>query len=635
MDLLFLAVYLLLSSLSSSIEVNSTHVPRMVFTDKESTMKKLTLPVNNTPVRILVERDIFTAVGQKYLTMFKFQDLKPSKENTVLWKECSQVSQSDNDYNISVVHKINNNQIFVCGTNGHQTCCNLIQGEKQVQDIPPEDLNPIKESIKGFIIKEGEQSDLVFPESAEDAYLYITNSGSQGHDGIHKFGKNRVGPETHDKEQHYVGLVISRRRDDPSQNKVYAFYKEKNKNTDLYSDMWLPFVTQVCMADKGGPKTNLQFRWTSQMNAKLFCGDPDSRQHFSELVDVATVHADQWQDTRVYALFNNEWGISAVCVYTIQDIDNVFTHSPFKGNSNDKPKDRPRLCVSDSTKISLEVLRMIMMTSEMERSVRPVKNSGPLLINHRSYTHISADSLQHNQYPVLFLSLKSGKVHKVTQNESQAFVIAEYQTHFQHDDHIISITLHPSSRRLYVSSARELVILDVGKCTQYGDTCQECVLARDPYCGWNGTHCSSETQDTVQDVDGGNHTKCISPSEVPVHSKGFRHDQSADKDMITLPSKSKYFLQCPITSHHAQYTWHHNKTPSSCSWKDQTCLHMIDSMGVEHEGTYTCKSEEMGFSKVVVQFQLQLAMAPSGRSSSPLVLVCLMVALIKSVCCWS
>ncbi|KAM7423688.1 hypothetical protein PAMA_000174 [Pampus argenteus] len=631
MDLLFLSVYLLLlSSLSCSTGVNSTHLPRMVFTDKESTEKRLPLPVNDTPVRILVEGDIVTAVGKKYLTVFKFQDpLKPPEENTVLWKGCSQ----DHNYNISVVHKINNSQIFVCGTNGHQSCCNLIQAEKQVPaDILPANMNDIKESIKRFIIKEGEQSALVFPDPEEDASLYITNSGSN--DGIYKFGKNTVGPETHDKEQHYVGLVISRRRDDPLQSKVYAFYKEKNKNTDLYSDMWLPFVTQVCMADTGGPKTNLQFRWTSQMNAKLFCGDPDSRQHFPELVDVATVHADRWQDTRVYALFNNEWGISAVCVYTIQDIDNVFRKSPFKGVSNN----RPRECVADSTKISLEVLRMIMMTSEMELSVRPVKNSGPLLITHHSYTHIYADSSQHkrtSRHPVLFLSLRSGRVHKVTQNISQAFVIAEYQTNFQHNDHIISITLHPSSRKLYVSSARELVVLDVGNCTQYGDTCQECVLARDPYCGWNGTHCSPETQDTVQDVDRGNHTKCISPSEVPLRRKGFRHDQSADKDIITLPSKSKYFLQCPKTSHHAQYTWHHNKTTSTCSRRDQKCLHLIDSMGLEHEGTYSCNSEEMGYSKVVAQFQLQLARAPTGRSSSLLVSVCLMVALIKSVSCWS
>lgn len=67
------------------------------------------------------------------------------------------------------------------------------------------------------------------------------------------------------------------------------------------------FAVRCLQADVGGPKNTLQFTWTSQLNARLFCGDPASKQHFSELVDVATVHAERWLDTRVYALFRNEW----------------------------------------------------------------------------------------------------------------------------------------------------------------------------------------------------------------------------------------------------------------------------------------------------------------------------------------
>ena len=43
------------------------------------------------------------------------------------------------------------------------------------------------------------------------------------------------------------------------------------------------------------------------MSTRLFCGDSSSRQHFSELVDVATVGARRRDETRVYALFRNEW----------------------------------------------------------------------------------------------------------------------------------------------------------------------------------------------------------------------------------------------------------------------------------------------------------------------------------------
>lgn len=49
-------------------------------------------------------------------------------------------------------------------------------------------------------------------------------------------------------------------------------------------------------------------------------------------------------------------------------------------------------------------------------------------------------------------------------------------------------------KKLYVSSRNELVQLNVENCAKYGNSCEDCVLARDPYCGWNGTHCSPDTQ---------------------------------------------------------------------------------------------------------------------------------------------
>ena len=44
-----------------------------------------------------------------------------------------------------------------------------------------------------------------------------------------------------------------------------------------------------------------------------------------------------------------------------------------------------------------------------------------------------------------------------------------------------------------MSSSSELVQVDLGSCGQYGPQCEDCVLARDPYCGWNGTHCTPAT----------------------------------------------------------------------------------------------------------------------------------------------
>uniref|UniRef100_A0A3Q1HG12 Semaphorin-7A-like n=1 Tax=Acanthochromis polyacanthus TaxID=80966 RepID=A0A3Q1HG12_9TELE len=504
---LLLTVYLLLSCLRGLTGRNSTHSPRMIFTDKDTAVKRSSLPEHHRPVQILLDRqpDSVTAVGQTHLNWYNFQNLnKTPVERKVQWKECP---TNDCGYNITVVHqREEGHKVFVCGSNRRATlCCDVNLSESSPICSPSEKMHSLSETIQEFVIKDGEQFALV--ESEKNADLYITFSGSQGHVGIFKFGEKRVRPATTAKEQYYVGLMLSRRREDPLQDRVYAFYKQKNRDKGLYSEMWMPFVTQVCMADIGGPKNNLQFSWTSQMYAKLFCGDSDNKQHFSELVDTAIVHADRWRDTRVYALFRNEWGMSAVCVYTIQDIDDVFRTSPF---APDDEMNRSRECVLDSTKISSEILRNIEKTSEMKEWVRPEGDSGPILFNHRNYTHIYIDSSQHNRsHTVMFLSLDNGAIHKVMQSENHSFIIAEYRP-FNHGAHTLGVILQPSSKKLYVYSRSQLVQLDVANCAQYGNTCQECVLSRDPFCGWNGTHCIPQTNTTRQDVAGGNHAICAS-----------------------------------------------------------------------------------------------------------------------------
>ncbi|XP_056881677.1 semaphorin-7A isoform X2 [Takifugu flavidus] len=440
------------------------------------------------------------------------------------------------------------------------------------------------------------------------ADLYVTYSGAHEKVGIYKFGKNRVSPPNEYKEQYYVELVVSRRENQPSQDKIFAFYNEKNRHQSPYSDIWIPFVSQVCLADTGGSKQILQFTWTSQMNAQLFCGDSASR-HFSQLVDVATVYGQRWQDTTVYALFRNEWNMSAVCIYTIEDIERVFRTSPFK----DSKISRSRECASDSKQLSSEDLRSIEKGSEMEDLVHPVKNSIPLIFKHHIYTHISVDSSQNSNghFPVLFLSLNSGGVHKVLHN-SQGFVIAEYN-HITQRAYVISIMLHPSSRKLYVNTRNELVQLDMASCSHYGDKCEDCILARDPYCGWNGTHCTPEGP--LQDVSGGNHSVC--PQKVT------GGDEDEDVVSVEVCPNCKHFLRCPMRSHHAQYVWQHPGGTVLCNSRDEQCVFLINSMAAQHEGNYSCMSTEAGYIKVIKQYQIKLKNRGAGHSWSPLLWILL------------
>uniref|UniRef100_A0A3Q2X4P2 Semaphorin-7A-like n=1 Tax=Haplochromis burtoni TaxID=8153 RepID=A0A3Q2X4P2_HAPBU len=582
-----LAAYLLFLLLCSRIEANFASSPRIIFTEKETAMKRFSLP-QDPPVQILLEEqpDTALAVGKTYLNTYNFQNQNKNQRRMRL-ENCN---SEDCSYNITLAHLMEDaNQLFVCGTTDDETvCCNLNLAEQ----------SPICKDIKdisSFNINEGDLSALA--------------------------------------EQHYVGLVLSK-REDPSQNRVYGFYKEKTEDTGLFSEMWLPFVTQVCMTDVGGPKNNLQFTWTSQMNARLFCGDQERKQHFSELVDVSTVDADRWQDTKIYALFRNEWGMSAVCVYTIEDINKIFENSPFNGYTKDQ-MDRPRTCAPDSSKLPVDTLKKIEKTSEMEQLVHPVGNPGLLFFNHHNYTHIQVDSKPNSRSSnqnVIFLSLNNGGIHKVLQNESHTFVIAEYQP-FKQKAHVLSIILQSTFKKLYVNDGSQLVQLDVADCSQYGDTCQDCMLSRDPYCGWDGTQCIRDTKGSWRDAATGDLSICN------------KHNASNYKgDPVPVPRYSKYFLQCPVSSRHAQYSWQHHENSTACSSGKEQCLYLIDNMDSECKGTYKCISQEMGYSKVLVQYELQVEndaktqqykqLWPNkaeGRKTSLVIWVCLMMALIKSL----
>ncbi|KAM9825198.1 semaphorin-7A [Syngnathus typhle] len=628
---LYFQYFYILWLLANVSSLDPTLLPRMIFTQEELTLKSVTLS-EGVRTLLLPERDNnkIMAVGKRHLISLNFQSPpKAPMERNLLWAECIENGASANGCNYEVVlahEREDASRVFQCGTDGAETlCCDTKPSEDRPVCTPADDLKSIRKSIRGFLLKDAEHS--AFVESAEGSSLYVTYSGSQEYVGVHKFGKNRVRPANHDKEQHYLGLVMSKRKDEPLQDKLYAFYKERNKDLNIWSSTWLPYISQFCLADMGGPKNNLQFTWTSQMSARLSCGDPTSKKHFFEMVDIAAVDAERWQDTRVYALFRNEWNMSAVCVYAMQDIQDVFTNSPFKGS--DHQRGRSRKCVSDSTHLSMDILKMTQMNSEMEQWVKPVKNSGPLLISHHVYTHILTDADPAKEHSLLFLTRNDGGVDKLVENNGTAFIMAEYRP-FSQRAHIDSITLHASSKKLYVSSGRQIVQMDVADCGHYGNTCEECVLARDPYCGWDSTGCIATTAtsgNVVQDVNSGNYHLCRS-SLHPHISKVI--DRSSMPVMpVTHPHGSQYFLRCPMGSRHAHYSWHHEgggATP--CPWSSHGCLLLIDN---KREGTYTCVSEERGFSRVLVRYAVKGSATSARPSIGLLFWLCSLTALIQII----
>ncbi|XP_056126316.1 semaphorin-7A [Rhinichthys klamathensis goyatoka] len=502
------------------------------------------------------------------------QDFIPKLVNVSLCEDESE--DSDNSkcpYRLSLLSQGADGNLFFCGSTCENTkCCNLTSSYSLTDCFKLENYKPI--------INE--------PSLLVDDMLYFTTSEM----GLYRVNKDKnynIWSQSTQLEQKYLKLVAG---EGQHQDKVYSFFAEKHKSKDGESDQWIPRVSQSCKNDRGGRKGHLQNSWTSMIYARLFCG---RGYDFSQLIDVATLQTDDDDDIKIYALFRNYWNMSAVCVYNMTEISTIFTSSEF--NSNSVPAGhRPGACVADSAGLSSEVLKVMSGRPEMRDWVMP--ENGPLLFRHRHYTHIQVDREQHDT--VLLLSLESGGVHKVL--EKPVFVIAEYLP-FPHGTHITGMLLDTSEKRLFVSSSNEVVQIDLLACSVYGDECTDCLLSRDPYCGWNGLQCTSTEKGRVKDPH-----DCKMPLAEPSKTQF-----SAETPVVRVPASSRHFLVCPMTSHHASYHWHRGNTREECVRSDQGCLYLIDSMDASHEGSYTCVSSEDVYNRTVARYELGLSRSNARR----------------------
>ncbi|XP_036400056.1 semaphorin-7A-like [Megalops cyprinoides] len=515
-------------------------------------------------------------------------------------------------YDITTLLRANDSHLFVCGTNGYHPQCHFVARDpfgSFGESIGAEGIAPFSATEQAPSIYVG-----------NELYAAVNGNANGNSLAIRRLGARSIWPDTSKKEQRYVSMVLSGPREDPVQDRVYTFLVERNSDKHPEAGIWTSWVTQVCTADIGGTKSILQKSWTSRLSARLSCGIREKKMYFNQLVDVAVLQAKRWNDSMVYALFNNSWGMSAVCVYTMGDIDRVFTTSKFKGYSSPLPSRRPGVCVSDSTKLPPEVLRLIKDHPEMESPVQPVRGGGPLMVSHRYYRHIRVDGVTGSdgrQHRVLFLSLESGGVHKVLDRDGEAFIIAELQP-FPNKTRILNMLLQSSQRKLYVASSSEVVEVDLESCQSYGDQCVACIQARDPYCSWDGTQCTSASSRGIQDVDHGSHTMCTNTDGMASASR--------NKVQKVLP-RSKFFLQCLMFSSHAQYVWEHNGVARECMHAEGSCLLLINSMGPKDDGSYECVASEGGYSRTVAAYYLETESGAGALVASPLASACLLLLL--------
>ncbi|KAG7245369.1 hypothetical protein INR49_010819 [Caranx melampygus] len=353
----------------------------------------------------------------------------------------------------------------------------------------------------------------------------FSSVNNQSHEIVESYEGTGISPFVHTQnslsltvEPTFISASWVKRKEDPENDKIYIFFREKNSDPSPEADPWISRVAQVCKVDEGGSKRFLQNMWTSFLKSRLVCGFPEESLYFNHLQDIYVMHADDWRETRVYALFTSGWNSTAVCIYTIGMIEGIFENSTFKGYDKDIPTPRP------------------------------------------------------------------------------------------------------GTKKLVVGFSEKISTMDLQRCVEYNNSCEECVLARDPYCAWTKFGCTPTVLGGIQNLMNGEPSVCATLAEEQQKRNRTKRETNASSPVNlmavhTVPLDVPFYLSCPIDSYHAVYTWKHEGNSSPCMQMQSNCLHLIPAMAQENYGIYNCVSREKDYEKVVKKYELKQQITQKTKKS--------------------
>ncbi|XP_061139591.1 semaphorin-7A isoform X1 [Syngnathus typhle] len=500
------------------------------------------------------------------------------------------------EYVITVIEKFGDS-LFVCGTNGHRPHCWKL-GSSATDKIEHQEGT----GISPFSYTQNSLSLTVEGDLYAAAPLDTDGSSLQ----FRRKAGRRAKVWMYDSwvsEPTFVSASWVKRKDDPENEKIYIFFREKNSDQNPEADPWISRVARVCKTDEGGSKRFFQNTWTSFLKARLVCGFPEESLYFNRLQDVYVQHAPDWRDTRVYALFTSSWNATAVCIYSMETIEGIFNNSTFKGYDKAVPQPRPGTCVRNSRLLPLATVSVVRDYPEMSDWVHSVHYTSPFYVSNDNYTKIVVDRVQAadlSAYNVLLLATDSGKIHKILESGSEPFIIS--QTEISNHSSIQSMKLDSKKKKLVVSFAEKISVVDLRRCDEYNKSCADCVLARDPYCSWTHSGCTPTVPEGIQNIVDGRTNVCSATTSV---NRTRRNAAPPIVENLILPMGVPFYLSCPIDSYHAVYTWKHGDQSSPCLQMHSNCLLLIPSMTRESYGNYDCVSEERDHVKVVTRYRIE------------------------------
>ncbi|XP_043088330.1 semaphorin-4E isoform X2 [Puntigrus tetrazona] len=525
---------------------------------------------------------------------------------------------------IRILHKRNDDRMYVCGTKAFIPTCDYMS------------------YADGSLTLEGKQEDgkgkcpfdpfQRYTSEMVDGVLYsATSLNFRGSEPIMmRSSEESIRTEfssTWLNEPNFIHMAHIREGEsnpDGDDDKIYLFFSETAVEYDSYTKMDVSRVARVCKGDLGGQRT-LQRKWTSFLKARLDCPVPNN--NLPLLVqDVFHLCPGDWTTCMFYAVFTPQLDssqYSAVCAYKIEDIKTVFSKGKFKAPvtvetsfvkwvmySGDVPDPRPGACIDKHARdmgltktldLPDKTLQFIKDKPLMDQAVTALGDKPLLVKRGPAFTRIvvsTATALDGTSHQVMFIGTKSGSVLKAVNYDGEMVIMEEIQL-FGASEPVKILRL--SNSKLYVGSNVGVVQLSINECGRYR-TCLDCVLARDPYCGWdlsagqcstiNGTH---RTSTVIQSLSSGDASQC---------------PQKDDSESVSISffGGNTVKLWCQPYSNLAQVEWQLNGHPVKASNAFQILSDslMIFNASADASGRYTCSSVEGNYKTQHVAYDLKM-----------------------------
>ncbi|KAM9789610.1 semaphorin-4E-like [Neosynchiropus ocellatus] len=445
-------------------------------------------------------------------------------------------------------------------------------------------------------------------------------------------------------EPNFVSLAQmpeSDKSDEGDDDKVYLFFSETAVEYDSYSKTVVSRVARVCKGDLGGLRI-LQKKWTSFLKARLDCPVLDSA--FPYIIQ-DTYHwcdpQEHWKKCLFFAVFTPQSDtaeLSAICAYRVSDISRVFAEGKYKNPvhvetsyvkwvmySGEVPSPRPGACIDDEARkagftqtldLPDRTLQFVKDKPLMDQAIEPISNEPLLVQKGAKYSRIIVDQVQAGngkKYHVMFIGTEEGTIVKAVNYNGEMFIIEEVQV-FKPLEQIKILKFSNITRRIYAGSDSGVVQMSPSSCGR-SSSCMDCVLSRDPYCGWDQaagkcTEVSATKKGLIQSVEEGKASLCPKAKPVTVVDK-------------SVWSSGNLKLSCILPSKLATTRWERNKSPLIPSPRHQQLRDGLLILNATHSdaGRYRCLAVERSKADEYVaptaEYDVSVIEAAGGRASVP------------------